>query len=126
MVLDAFESYLGELLAETMKEEDSMVLGVSEEIRKLNGTLSSLKKFLYNAEKKLIASNWIFTGLDQETEGKTSQEDRESLFSFKKKRLSPVFEGKPGPKTSHKHGLKGETGQNPHGEQKKKNLRRHN
>ncbi len=47
MVLDAFESYLGELLAETMKEEDSMVLGVSEEIRKLNGTLSSLKKFLY-------------------------------------------------------------------------------
>ncbi len=69
MVLDAFESYLGELLAETMKEEDSMVLGVSEEIRKLNGTLSSLKKFLYNAEKKLIASNWIFTGLDQETEG---------------------------------------------------------
>uniref|UniRef100_I1QWM1 Uncharacterized protein n=1 Tax=Oryza glaberrima TaxID=4538 RepID=I1QWM1_ORYGL len=68
MVLDAFASYLGELLAETMKEEDRMVLGVSEEIRKLNGTLSSLKKFLYNAEKKLIASNWIFTGLDQETE----------------------------------------------------------
>uniref|UniRef100_A0A0E0LZL5 Uncharacterized protein n=1 Tax=Oryza punctata TaxID=4537 RepID=A0A0E0LZL5_ORYPU len=57
MVLDAFASYLGELLAETMKEEVSMVLGVSEEIRKLNDTLTRLKKFLYDAEKKHIASN---------------------------------------------------------------------
>lgn len=30
---------------------------------------------------------------------KTSEEDMKSLFSFKKKKLSPVFEGKPGPKT---------------------------
>lgn len=31
--------------------------------------------------------------------GKTSEEDKKSLFSFKKKKLSSVFEGKPGPKT---------------------------
>lgn len=51
--------------------------------------------------------------------GKTSEEDRESLFSLKKKRLDPGFEGKPGPKTLHKHGLKGKPGKT-HKENKEK------
>ncbi|KAF0914281.1 hypothetical protein E2562_027840 [Oryza meyeriana var. granulata] len=59
MVLDAFASYLGDILVETMKEEASMMLGVSDEIRKLCETLNSLKKFLYDAEKKHIASDYV-------------------------------------------------------------------
>uniref|UniRef100_J3MWE6 NB-ARC domain-containing protein n=1 Tax=Oryza brachyantha TaxID=4533 RepID=J3MWE6_ORYBR len=59
MILDAFASYLGDVLVETMKEEAGMMLGVSDEIRKLCATLEGLKKFLYDAEKKHIASDYV-------------------------------------------------------------------
>ncbi|XP_052167045.1 putative disease resistance protein RGA3 isoform X2 [Oryza glaberrima] len=58
MILDAFASSLGDILIETMKEEASLMLGVSDEIRKLYDTLNSLKKFLQDAEKKHITSSY--------------------------------------------------------------------
>ncbi|KAL6906018.1 hypothetical protein ACP4OV_003619 [Aristida adscensionis] len=63
MALDAFASYLGDLLKKTAEEEIGMLFSVPAEIIKLNDTLTGLKKFLADAERKNItdesAQYWV-------------------------------------------------------------------
>uniref|UniRef100_A0A0D9XJC2 NB-ARC domain-containing protein n=1 Tax=Leersia perrieri TaxID=77586 RepID=A0A0D9XJC2_9ORYZ len=54
MILDALASSLGEQLVKMVNDEASMLLGASKEVEKLSETLSSLKMFLADAERRHI------------------------------------------------------------------------
>ncbi|KAM0841705.1 hypothetical protein ACQ4PT_058844 [Festuca glaucescens] len=54
MVLDAFASYLGDLLKQVAQEELGMVLSVSGEIDKMGVKLGDLKNLLADAERRRI------------------------------------------------------------------------
>ncbi|KAF7077325.1 hypothetical protein CFC21_081885 [Triticum aestivum] len=54
MVLDAFASYVQDMLAEMAKEEVHMLLGVGDEIDKMDVKLGDLKNFLADADRKNI------------------------------------------------------------------------
>lgn len=59
IVLDAFASYVADLLAQVAKDEAGMLLGVSGEIKKLDGNLQFLKDYLADAEKKRITDKHV-------------------------------------------------------------------
>uniref|UniRef100_A0A0E0BJ16 Uncharacterized protein n=1 Tax=Oryza glumipatula TaxID=40148 RepID=A0A0E0BJ16_9ORYZ len=59
VVLDAFASYLSDLLLQVAKDEAGMLLGVSDEITKLDEKLQFLKDYLADAEKKRITDKHV-------------------------------------------------------------------
>ncbi|XP_052137346.1 putative disease resistance protein RGA3 [Oryza glaberrima] len=59
VVLDAFASYVSDLLLQVAKDEVGMLLGVSDEITKLDEKLQFLKDYLADAEKKRITDKHV-------------------------------------------------------------------
>uniref|UniRef100_J3N8C3 Uncharacterized protein n=1 Tax=Oryza brachyantha TaxID=4533 RepID=J3N8C3_ORYBR len=59
VVLDAFASYLSDLLIQAAKDKVGMLLGVSDEISKLDEKLQFLKDYLVDAEKKRITDKHV-------------------------------------------------------------------
>ena len=62
-VLDALASYLQDMLLEMTKEEVHLLLGVPDEIKKMDIKLGDLKRFLADADKKNIidesVQSWV-------------------------------------------------------------------
>lgn len=60
-VLDALASYVSKLLTDMVKDEVCMLLGVSGEIKNLEGKLRSVKAFLADAERRCImdVQGWV-------------------------------------------------------------------
>ncbi|EMS64987.1 Putative disease resistance protein RGA3 [Triticum urartu] len=59
MVLDAFASYLGDLLRQAAAEELGTMLGVSGEIDKMGDKLRDLKNFLADADRRNITDETV-------------------------------------------------------------------
>ncbi|EMS66470.1 Putative disease resistance protein RGA3 [Triticum urartu] len=59
MVLDAFASYLGDLLKQAAEEELGMMLGVSGDIDKMGVKLGDLKNLLADAERRRITDDGV-------------------------------------------------------------------
>jgi hypothetical protein len=59
MVLDAFASYLGDLLKQVAEEELGVMLGVSSEIDKMGVKLKDLKNLLADAERRRITDESV-------------------------------------------------------------------
>ncbi|XBH82174.1 hypothetical protein VPH35_070873 [Triticum aestivum] len=59
MMLDAFASYLGDLLKQTAEEELGMMLGVSGDIDKMGVKLGGLKNLLADAERRRITDDSV-------------------------------------------------------------------
>ncbi|KAL5203682.1 hypothetical protein ABZP36_008553 [Zizania latifolia] len=59
IVLDAFASYLRDLLIQVAKDEVGMLLGVSDDINKLDEKIQFLKDYLADAEKKHITDKHV-------------------------------------------------------------------
>ncbi|KAK1696486.1 hypothetical protein QYE76_013183 [Lolium multiflorum] len=59
MVLDAFASYLGDLLKQVAEEELGVMLGVSGEIDKMGVKLKDLKNLLADAERRRITDESV-------------------------------------------------------------------
>ncbi|XP_037472905.1 putative disease resistance protein RGA4 isoform X1 [Triticum dicoccoides] len=59
MVLDAFGSYLGDLLRQVAEEELGMLLGVSSGIDKMGYKLRDLKNFLADADRRNITDETV-------------------------------------------------------------------
>ncbi|XP_037467332.1 putative disease resistance protein RGA3 [Triticum dicoccoides] len=59
MVLDAFASYLGDLLKQVVEEELGTMLGVSGEIDKLGDKFQDLKNFLADADRRNITDETV-------------------------------------------------------------------
>ncbi|KAF0896601.1 hypothetical protein E2562_026304 [Oryza meyeriana var. granulata] len=59
IVLDAFVSYLSDLVIQVAKDQVGLLLGVSDEIGKLDEKLQFLKDYLADAEKKRITDNHV-------------------------------------------------------------------
>ncbi|XP_047080862.1 putative disease resistance protein RGA1 [Lolium rigidum] len=57
MVLDAFASYVQNMLTEMVSEEVHMLLGVGDEIDKMDSKLRDLKNFLSDADRRNITDN---------------------------------------------------------------------
>ncbi|XP_066340456.1 putative disease resistance protein RGA3 isoform X2 [Miscanthus floridulus] len=58
-VLDALAPYVKKLIKDMAEEEVSMLLGVSGEITKLDGTMESLKAFVSDAERRRITDQSV-------------------------------------------------------------------
>ncbi|KAL6654503.1 hypothetical protein ACP70R_007968 [Stipagrostis hirtigluma subsp. patula] len=62
-VLDAMAPYVKELITDMVKEEVHMLLGVSDEITKLESNMETLKAFVADAERRritdLTAQRWV-------------------------------------------------------------------
>jgi len=62
-VLDALASYLQDMLLEMTKEEVHLLLGVPDEIKKMDIKLGDFKRFLADADKKNIigesVQSWV-------------------------------------------------------------------
>ncbi|CAL4982980.1 unnamed protein product [Urochloa decumbens] len=58
-VLDAFASYIANLLTEMAREEVGLLVGVSDEIERLGVKLGDLKDFLADAERKNITDRSV-------------------------------------------------------------------
>ncbi|KAK3118135.1 hypothetical protein QOZ80_9BG0694720 [Eleusine coracana subsp. coracana] len=59
MVLDALASYIQNMLMDMAKEEMRMLLGVPDEMEKLNVKLGDLKKFLVDADRRNITEEHV-------------------------------------------------------------------
>ncbi|KAM3296666.1 hypothetical protein ACQJBY_038824 [Aegilops geniculata] len=59
MVLDAFASYMQNMLTEMVKEEVYMLLGVGDEIEKMDVKLRDLKNFLADADRRNITDKSV-------------------------------------------------------------------
>uniref|UniRef100_A0A8R7QJN9 Disease resistance protein RGA3 n=2 Tax=Triticum urartu TaxID=4572 RepID=A0A8R7QJN9_TRIUA len=59
MVLDAFASYVQSMLTEMVTEEVHMLLGVTDEIDKMDVKLRDLKNFLADADRRNITDNSV-------------------------------------------------------------------
>uniref|UniRef100_A0ACD5ZA51 Uncharacterized protein n=1 Tax=Avena sativa TaxID=4498 RepID=A0ACD5ZA51_AVESA len=59
MVLDAFASYVQNMLTEMVNEEVHMLLGVREEIEKMDVKLKDLKNFLADADRRNITDKSV-------------------------------------------------------------------
>ncbi|GJN07238.1 hypothetical protein PR202_ga25054 [Eleusine coracana subsp. coracana] len=59
MVLDALASYVQNMLMEMVKEEVHMLLGVPNEMEKMNVKLGDLKKFLMDADRRNITEEHV-------------------------------------------------------------------
>ncbi|KAM3310101.1 hypothetical protein ACQJBY_031037 [Aegilops geniculata] len=59
MVLDAFASYVGDLLKQAAEEELGMMLGVSGDIDKMGVKLGDLKNLLADAERRRITDDSV-------------------------------------------------------------------
>ncbi|EMS53594.1 hypothetical protein TRIUR3_04333 [Triticum urartu] len=59
MVLDAFASYVGHMLAQVAEDEVGTMLGVSGEIEKLGDKLRDLKNFLADADRRNITDETV-------------------------------------------------------------------
>ncbi|KAF7082593.1 hypothetical protein CFC21_086455 [Triticum aestivum] len=59
MVLDAFASYLQNMLTEMVSEEVHMLLGVTNEIKKMDVKLKDLKNFLADADRRNITDESV-------------------------------------------------------------------
>ena len=61
--MDALASYLQDMLLEMTKEEVHLLLGVPDEIKKMDIKLGDLKRFLADADKKNIidesVQSWV-------------------------------------------------------------------
>uniref|UniRef100_A0A0E0BME6 NB-ARC domain-containing protein n=1 Tax=Oryza glumipatula TaxID=40148 RepID=A0A0E0BME6_9ORYZ len=57
IVLDAFASYVGDLLKQVTEDEINLLLGVSGEIASLDDKLRSLKNYLADAERRRITDD---------------------------------------------------------------------
>lgn len=58
-VLDAFASYIQNMLLEMAQQEVHMLLGVPDEIQKMDVKLGDLKRFLTDADKKNITDESV-------------------------------------------------------------------
>ncbi|CAO2149534.1 unnamed protein product [Urochloa humidicola] len=58
-VLDAFSPYVQKLIMDMAGEEVSMLLGVSDEITKLEDNVGSIKAFLSDAERRRITDESV-------------------------------------------------------------------
>ncbi|XBI13942.1 hypothetical protein VPH35_140601 [Triticum aestivum] len=59
MVLDAFASYVGHMLAQVVADEVGMMLGISGEISKMSDKLRDLKNFLADADRRNITDETV-------------------------------------------------------------------
>ncbi|KAI4979051.1 hypothetical protein ZWY2020_015804 [Hordeum vulgare] len=59
MILDAFASYVQNMLMEMVKEEVYMLLGVGDEIEKMDVKLGELKNFLADADRRNITDKRV-------------------------------------------------------------------
>uniref|UniRef100_A0A0D9ZW89 Uncharacterized protein n=1 Tax=Oryza glumipatula TaxID=40148 RepID=A0A0D9ZW89_9ORYZ len=59
IVLDAFASYVGDLLKQVAQDELTLLLGVSSEIASLHERLNSLKDYLADAERRRITDQSV-------------------------------------------------------------------
>ncbi|KAI4979023.1 hypothetical protein ZWY2020_015776 [Hordeum vulgare] len=59
MVLDAFASYVQNMLTEMVKEEVYMLIGVGDEIEKMDVKLGDLKNFLADADRRNITDKSV-------------------------------------------------------------------
>ena len=59
MVLDAFASYVQNMLTEMVSEEVHMLLGVTNEIKKMDVKLKDLKNFLADADRRNITDETV-------------------------------------------------------------------
>nr|XP_020168297.1 disease resistance protein RGA2 isoform X3 [Aegilops tauschii subsp. strangulata]XP_020168298.1 disease resistance protein RGA2 isoform X3 [Aegilops tauschii subsp. strangulata] len=59
MVLDAFASYVGHMLAQVAADEVGMMLGISGEISKMSDKLRDLKNFLADADRRNITDETV-------------------------------------------------------------------
>uniref|UniRef100_A0A0E0RCB8 Uncharacterized protein n=2 Tax=Oryza TaxID=4527 RepID=A0A0E0RCB8_ORYRU len=59
IVLDAFASYVGDLLKQVTEDEINLLLGVSGEIASLDDKLRSLKDYLADAERRRITDDSV-------------------------------------------------------------------
>ncbi|XP_044952066.1 disease resistance protein RGA2-like isoform X2 [Hordeum vulgare subsp. vulgare] len=59
MILDAFASYVQNMLTEMVKEEVYMLLGVGDEIEKMDVKLGELKNFLADADRRNITDKRV-------------------------------------------------------------------
>uniref|UniRef100_A0A453MXF4 Disease resistance N-terminal domain-containing protein n=1 Tax=Aegilops tauschii subsp. strangulata TaxID=200361 RepID=A0A453MXF4_AEGTS len=59
MVLDAFASYVQNMLTEMVSEEVHMLLGVGDEIKKMDVKLKDLKNFLADADRRNITDESV-------------------------------------------------------------------
>uniref|UniRef100_A0A453TEP0 Disease resistance N-terminal domain-containing protein n=1 Tax=Aegilops tauschii subsp. strangulata TaxID=200361 RepID=A0A453TEP0_AEGTS len=72
MVLDAFSSYLVDLLKQVVQDEVGTMLGVSGEIDKLGDKLKDLKNFLADADRRNITDETVNVWLKAMERGSSS------------------------------------------------------
>lgn len=59
VVLEALASYVQNMLTQMTKEEVRMLLGVSDDMEKMNMKLEDLKKFLADADRRNITEEHV-------------------------------------------------------------------